>query len=61
MYIYGTSFAGVTLYAGPRVGRLLNIPRATSFHHEYNSMACTVEIVDDVHEAIDHIHEYGRY
>lgn len=24
-------------------------------------MACTVEFVDDVHAAIDHIHEHGRY
>ncbi|KAK4778337.1 hypothetical protein SAY87_018524 [Trapa incisa] len=50
---------GVTIYTGPRAGRLLNIPRATSLHHEYNSMACTVEIVNDVYEAIDHIHKYG--
>ncbi|KAK4743141.1 hypothetical protein SAY87_001142 [Trapa incisa] len=50
---------GVTLYTGPRAGRLLKIPRATSLHHEYNSMACTVEIVHDVYEAIDHIHKYG--
>ncbi|KAL5973466.1 Delta-1-pyrroline-5-carboxylate synthase [Asimina triloba] len=47
---------GVTLYGGPRASALLNIPEAHSFHHEYNSMACTVEIVDNVHAAIDHIH-----
>lgn len=40
---------------------VLNIPQAQSFHHEYNSMACTIETVDDVHEAIDHIHQHGRY
>lgn len=39
----------------------MNIPEAPSFHHEYSSLACTVEIVDDVHAAIDHIHNYGRY
>ncbi|KAI3904775.1 hypothetical protein MKW92_002659 [Papaver armeniacum] len=39
---------GVTLYGGPRVSSLLNIKETESFHHEYNSMACTVEIVDDV-------------
>ncbi|GMJ03143.1 delta 1-pyrroline-5-carboxylate synthase 2 [Hibiscus trionum] len=50
---------GVTLYGGPRASSLLNIPEAHSFHHEYNSMACTVEIVDDVQAAIDHIHQHG--
>ncbi|KAL6291006.1 hypothetical protein ACE6H2_008516 [Prunus campanulata] len=50
---------GVTLYGGPRASSLLNIPQAHSFHHEYSSMACTVEFVDDVHAAIDHIHEHG--
>ncbi|KAM1406666.1 hypothetical protein ACFXTH_001316 [Malus domestica] len=51
--------AGVTLYGGPRASVLLRIPEAPSFHHEYSSMACTVEFVDDVHAAIDHIHENG--
>nr|ALT55651.1 delta-1-pyrroline-5-carboxylate synthetase [Prunus persica] len=50
---------GVTLYGGPRASSLLNIPQAHSFHHEYSSMACTVEFVDDVYAAIDHIHEHG--
>ncbi|XWS74921.1 hypothetical protein CRYUN_Cryun01aG0040000 [Craigia yunnanensis] len=50
---------GVILYGGPRASSLLNIPQACSFHHEYNSMACTVEIVDDVGAAINHIHRHG--
>ncbi|XP_021295632.1 delta-1-pyrroline-5-carboxylate synthase [Herrania umbratica] len=50
---------GVILYGGPRASNLLSIPEARSFHHEYNSMACTVEIVDDVGAAIDHIHHHG--
>ncbi|XP_043701555.1 delta-1-pyrroline-5-carboxylate synthase [Telopea speciosissima] len=50
---------GVTLYGGPRASSLLNIAEAQSFHHEYNSLACTIEIVDDLHEAIDHIHRHG--
>ncbi|XP_020202258.1 delta-1-pyrroline-5-carboxylate synthase [Cajanus cajan] len=50
---------GVILYGGPRASSLLNIPRAHSFHHEYSSLACTVEIVDDVYAAIDHINLYG--
>ncbi|XP_042512328.1 delta-1-pyrroline-5-carboxylate synthase-like [Macadamia integrifolia] len=50
---------GVTLYGGPRVSSSLNIKEAQSFHHEYNSLACAIEIVEDVHEAIDHIHRHG--
>lgn len=52
---------GVTIYGGPRASNALDIPAAVSFHHEYNSMSCTVEIVDDVHAAIDHIHRHGRH
>ncbi|MBA0726587.1 hypothetical protein Golax_002407, partial [Gossypium laxum] len=50
---------GVTLYGGPRASSLLKIPEAHSFHHEYSSMACTIEIVDDLQAAIDHIHQHG--
>ncbi|MBA0760674.1 hypothetical protein Gotri_023402, partial [Gossypium trilobum] len=39
---------GVTVYGGPRASSLLNIPETHSFHHEYSSMACTIEIVDDL-------------
>ncbi|KAJ4970921.1 hypothetical protein NE237_004020 [Protea cynaroides] len=53
------SSEGVTLYGGPRASSLLNITEAQSFHHEYSSLACTIEIVEDVHEAIDHIHRHG--
>ncbi|CAA0809397.1 Delta-1-pyrroline-5-carboxylate synthase B [Striga hermonthica] len=52
---------GVTVYGGPRASSLLNIPEASSLHHEYSSLACTVEIVDDVNAAIDHIHQHGRH
>ncbi|KAK0585183.1 hypothetical protein LWI29_024380 [Acer saccharum] len=50
---------GVQLFGGPRASNLLNISETRSFHHEYNSLACTIEIVDDVHAAIDHIHQHG--
>ncbi|KAK1562433.1 hypothetical protein Q3G72_011848 [Acer saccharum] len=50
---------GVQLFGGPRASNLLNISETCSFHHEYNSLACTIEIVDDVHAAIDHIHQHG--
>ncbi|KAH9324317.1 hypothetical protein KI387_004495 [Taxus chinensis] len=51
--------AGVKLYGGSKANHLLHIPRATSLHHEYSSMACTLEIVKDVYAAIDHIHDHG--
>ncbi|XP_059667857.1 delta-1-pyrroline-5-carboxylate synthase-like isoform X1 [Cornus florida] len=50
---------GVTLYGGPRASSLLNIAEAHSLHHEYNSRACTIEIVSDVYAAIDHIDKHG--
>ncbi|KAL6523828.1 Delta-1-pyrroline-5-carboxylate synthase [Orobanche hederae] len=50
---------GVTIFGGPRASSLLNIPEANSLHHEYSSLACTVEIVDDINAAIDHIHQHG--
>ncbi|XP_062231555.1 delta-1-pyrroline-5-carboxylate synthase 1-like [Phragmites australis] len=50
---------GVHVYGGPIAHEVLGLPNAASFHHEYSSMACTVEFVDDVHAAIDHIHRYG--
>ncbi|GMI65856.1 delta 1-pyrroline-5-carboxylate synthase 2 [Hibiscus trionum] len=50
---------GVTLYGGPKASSLLKLPEAQSLHHEYSSLACTVEIVDDVEAAIDHIHQHG--
>ncbi|KAG9453091.1 hypothetical protein H6P81_005995 [Aristolochia fimbriata] len=50
---------GVDLYGGPRASALFDLPEAHSFHHEYNSIACTIELVDGVQSAIDHIHNHG--
>nr|XP_043629817.1 delta-1-pyrroline-5-carboxylate synthase isoform X2 [Erigeron canadensis] len=50
---------GVSINGGPRACTLLNLPPAPSFHHEYSSLTCTIEIVDDVQAAIDHIHKHG--
>ncbi|XP_073275331.1 delta-1-pyrroline-5-carboxylate synthase-like [Primulina huaijiensis] len=50
---------GVTLYGGPRASSVLNLEEVRSFHHEYNARACTIEIVDDVEAAIDHIRKHG--
>ncbi|CAN7137975.1 unnamed protein product [Brassica rapa subsp. narinosa] len=57
--IFALQSNGVTLYGGPRASAILNIPEARSFKHEYCSKSCTVEVVDDVHGAIDHIHGHG--
>ncbi|KAI7739737.1 hypothetical protein M8C21_000503, partial [Ambrosia artemisiifolia] len=51
---------GVSIKGGPKASSRLNLPAAPSLHHEYSSLACTIEIVDDVHAAIDHIHKHGR-
>ncbi|XP_026444412.1 delta-1-pyrroline-5-carboxylate synthase-like [Papaver somniferum] len=51
--------AGITLYGGPKVSTSLKLMETRTFHHEYNSMACTIEIVDDIYAAIDHIHCHG--
>ncbi|XP_021757256.1 delta-1-pyrroline-5-carboxylate synthase isoform X1 [Chenopodium quinoa] len=52
---------GVDLFGGPRISALqeLNIPATQTFHKEYNTPACTVEIVDNVHAAIEHINQHG--
>lgn len=50
---------GVTLYGGPKASVLLDIQEAHTFHHEYSSRSCTVEIVDDVYAAIEHINQHG--
>ncbi|CAK8574966.1 unnamed protein product [Lathyrus sativus] len=50
---------GVELHGGPKASALLNISEASSLHHEYSSLACTIEIVDDVFAAINHINKHG--
>jgi len=52
--------AGVVIYGGPVAHDKLKVPKVDSFRHEYSSMACTLEFVDDVQSAIDHINRYGR-
>ncbi|KHN05644.1 Delta-1-pyrroline-5-carboxylate synthase [Glycine soja] len=52
---------GVKMFGGPRASGLLNIAETNTFHHEYSSLACTVEIVEDVFAAIDHINQHGRH
>jgi delta-1-pyrroline-5-carboxylate synthetase len=53
--------AGVTLYSGPRLRNLLTFspPPAKSLRTEYSALECTIEVVENVNEAIDHINTYG--
>ncbi|KAJ7534807.1 hypothetical protein O6H91_12G004300 [Diphasiastrum complanatum] len=61
--LQGLSFelqsAGVTLYGGAKAAELLKLPKAADYHHEYSSLACTIEVVNDVNAAINHILHYG--
>ncbi|XP_024369145.1 delta-1-pyrroline-5-carboxylate synthase 1 [Physcomitrium patens] len=59
MLAFALQSAGVTLYGGARASGILKLPRASSYHIEYSALSCTVEVVKDVQEAIDHIHEHG--
>lgn len=51
----------VILHAGPRLSRRMKFgPRpATSLSKEYGALECTIELVDDVDDAIQHINKYG--
>ncbi len=51
--------AGVRVTGGPRAVERFGLEPAADLHHEYGDLACAVEIVDDVHTAISHIHRYG--
>nr|KAJ0213530.1 hypothetical protein LSAT_V11C400191300 [Lactuca sativa] len=52
---------GINIYGGPKARLLLDLPEAPSLHHEYSSMSCTIEVVDDVDVAIHHINKHGRH
>ena len=51
----------VCVHSGPRLHSLLKFspPLATSLSKEYSDLELTVEIVDDVTEAINHINTHG--
>jgi len=52
---------GVKVHAGPRLARALPfgpVP-AKSLRHEYGQLECAMELVEDVDDAIRHIHAHG--
>jgi len=52
--------AGVVIFGGPRaVAAGLTEQTAENMHTEYGDLKVTLEFVDGVEEAIDHIHRYG--
>ncbi|TRY76870.1 hypothetical protein TCAL_03832 [Tigriopus californicus] len=53
--------SGVAIFSGPTLAKHLTFgpPQAHSLKHEYGDMACTIEIVKDMYDAIDHIHKFG--
>jgi len=55
------SLLQVKIYSGPQLLRHLKFGPllAKSLKMEYGALECTVELVDDVDEAIRHINQYG--
>jgi len=53
--------AKVEIFSGPKLSEALTFgpPRAEKLSHEYGSLACTIEIVNNLDDAVDHIHKYG--
>jgi delta l-pyrroline-5-carboxylate synthetase len=51
--------ASVELFGGPVASELFELPRAHELHHEYGDLQATVEVVDDLDAAVDHIHTHG--
>ncbi|XP_063993526.1 delta-1-pyrroline-5-carboxylate synthase [Diachasmimorpha longicaudata] len=52
---------GVKIHSGARLQKELTFgpPPAKSMGTEYGALECTIEVVSDLDEAINHIHEYG--
>ena len=51
--------ANIAIYGGERSCKYLSLPKAPSPKHEYGTAALTLELVEGMDEAIDHLHANG--
>lgn len=51
--------AKVEIFTGPKATQFWKFPTAKSLHMEYSRNAITIEVVDNIDQAIAHIHHYG--
>lgn len=51
----------VILYSGPKLHKAIKFapPLAKELKHEYSDLELTIELVDDVDAAIQHVNKYG--
>merc|ERR1712129_404794 len=52
---------GVQVFTGPKIQPKMTFApeEAKKMKHEYGDLSCTIEIVRNVYDAIDHIHKFG--
>ena len=51
---------GVTLHSGPRLASLLPVVSSvSSMQVEYGGLECSVEVVNSLQEAIEHVNNHG--
>jgi len=51
--------ANIAIYGGERSSKYLSLPKAPSSRHEYGTAALTLELVESMDDAIDHLHANG--
>jgi delta-1-pyrroline-5-carboxylate synthetase len=54
-----TACKGIEFRSAGLCPELANLPKAPHLHHEYGDHQLTVHVVDDMNEAIEHIHTHG--
>ena len=51
--------ANIAIYGGERSCKYLSLPKAPGPRHEYGTAALTLELVESMDDAIDHLHANG--